>query len=93
MWEEEKQAAQMVSYLNQSRFLKQKEARVWPGSLSTPLDGRCLFQRAILEVDASLKWMPWQSKLISGTYIIKKRKSSCQGLHCKWLATSNFDVR
>ena len=28
-----------------------------------------------------LKWMPLQSKLLSGTCITKKRKPNCQGLH------------
>jgi len=34
-----------------------------------------LFEIAIFEVDASLKWLPWQSKLQSGTYI-KIRKNT-----------------
>lgn len=40
---------------------------------------RCLFERAIFEVDASLKWTPWQSKLKLDTFI-PKRKTNCQGL-------------
>lgn len=34
----------------------------------------CLFDTVIFEGDASLKWMPWQSKLKSGTCITKKKK-------------------
>lgn len=52
------------------------------GSLATHL-----WVVAFLEADASVKWMPaqewvpWQSKLESGTRITK-RKASCQSSHC-----------
>lgn len=93
MWEEKKQAAQMVSYLNQSRSLKQRKLECGLALHLVLWVALCLSQRAILEMGASLKWMPWQSNLKSGTYITKKRKPSGQGLQYKWLATSNFDMR
>lgn len=34
----------------------------------------CLFQIAFFGMNASLKWMTWQSKLKSGAYITKKKK-------------------
>ena len=40
-----------------------------------------LFEVAVTEVDAALRWMPRQSKLKSGT-CITKRNTSYQGLHC-----------
>lgn len=39
----------------------------------------CLSCIAVFEVGASLKWMPLQSKLKSGTWITKKKKRNCQG--------------
>ena len=36
----------------------------------------CLFKIIIIEVDASLKWLPWQSKLNSGTCITQKKKQT-----------------
>ena len=61
---------QMVSCQNQPRSLKQRHPTGgrWPDSLWLRL---CLFAMAIFEVDASLKWMPWQSKLKSGTCLTK----------------------
>lgn len=38
----------------------------------------CLFQIAFFGMNASLKWMTWQSKLKSGAYITKKKKADCQ---------------
>ena len=45
---------------------------VWPAM--------CLFKISFIEVDASLKWMPWQSRLKSST-CITKIKYNCQGLY------------
>lgn len=42
----------------------------------------CLFESAVFEVDTSLRWIPWQSKLMSATCITKpkKKEKNCQGL-------------
>ena len=35
----------------------------------------CLFEIAVIEVDASLKWIPLQLKLMSGTCIMKRKQT------------------
>lgn len=49
----------------------------------------CLFESAIFEVDTSLRWMPWQSKLMSATCITKPKKSNCQVLG--YMRSSGWD--
>ena len=56
-----------------------------PGFLVLCL-AKCLLEIAIFEVDASLKWMPWQSKLVRHLHSKKKKKKQKQkpqlsGLH------------
>ena len=57
MWEEKKKkhAAQIVSYQNQPRFLKQKSLSQVrePGSLSCHVAGSVFVEIAVFEVDAS----------------------------------------
>lgn len=52
-----------------------------PGSLSSPVAGLVFIGDSLK--DASLKWMPQQSKLKSGT-CITKRIARCQGFHCSY---------
>ena len=72
----------MVSYQNQPRPPKQRRLGVGGGAgfLSSRVASHVSIEVAILEVDVSLKWTPWQSKLKSGTCMTKK-KNHCQGLH------------
>lgn len=55
--------------VSKGRGEESKEA----GFLSSPVAGNVLFDKAVLEVNASLKWMPRRSKLMSGTCITKKK--------------------
>ena len=41
----------------------------------------CVFKIAIFELSASVKWMPQQSKLKSGTCIMKNIFKNYQGLY------------
>ena len=76
-----KHLAEMVSYWNQPSSLKQGglSRRRTPCSLSSVWLAACLFEIAVFEVDASLKWMSQQSKLVSHLYSKKKGKNQPSG--------------
>lgn len=80
---ENKQPSQLSKSI---KICKTKELRcgLWPYLVLSMEMG--LFQIAIFEVDVlAIK------SLRSGTCIIKKGKTGCQGLHSMWSAVSNFD--
>lgn len=73
-----KKSVQMVSYQNQPRSQKQRSLN-GEGGLALYLIlwlAVCSLDIAILEVDVSLKWILWQSKLKPGAGITK---SQCLG--------------
>ena len=53
--------------------------------LSSPVAGNGLFEIAFFEVDASLKWMPQQSKLKSGLTLHKRENPTVRAYTTKWL--------
>lgn len=54
----------------------------WPGSFSSPVAGSVFIHRTVIfEGYASLKWMPQQSHLKSGTCVTRKKKLSGFMLH------------
>ena len=65
-----------VCYWNQLRFLKQRSlsGSRQKGSLSSCVAGGVFIWVICLEVNDSLKWMPWQSKLKSDICFKKKKK-------------------
>lgn len=74
-----------------TKICNKKGASVLGGSLApylTPWLAMCLSEIASFEVDASLKWMPQQAKLKSGTCITKKKSQlselTLQLLTCLW---------
>ena len=72
------------SVIEINQDLYNKGAWVREGSLAVYLvvwPAMTLFEIVITEVDASLKWMPSQSKFKSGTCITKKKTNSSQCLH------------
>ena len=81
-----------VCYWNQLRFLKQRSlsGSRQKGSLSSCVAGDVFIWVICLEVNASLKWMPWQSKLKSDICFKKKKrqkpkkKKKSSGLTLQW---------
>ena len=65
-----------VCYWNQLRFLKQRSlsGSRQKGSLSSCVAGDVFIWVICLEVNASLKWMPWQSKLKLDICFKKKKR-------------------
>ena len=58
---------------------------MWPAMCLVKIFNLAIFEvDAIFEGDDSLKWVPEQSKLKSGTCVIE-RKASCQGLCYSYL--------
>lgn len=80
----------MVIYLNQSRSLPQSKLECDLVIYLVLWMAMFLFQIAILEVDASLKWVSWQSKLKSDTYITEKEKTQLSGLTLKVVSYIEF---
>ena len=64
------------------KIFKAKEYGGWKGRncFHIGVAGNVFFRDINIDVDPSLKQMPWQSKLKSGTWIAKG-KVSCQGSH------------
>ena len=84
--------------LKSTKISKTKETRwgkmAW---LFSPVTGS-VFRNKHTEGDASLEWMPQQSKLKSDNSITKKKKrkkKNCQGLHCteNWIIIELPDIR
>lgn len=86
--QEEKQVAPSVSYprLKSTKISETKEP-AWgleggaPGVYLVTWLPTCLFEIAVFEVGAPLKWTPRQSTLKSGICKTKRKKIDCQSLH------------